>query len=97
MSIFEKNEKKKKEEKGCSFYKYTALCQNNFKNTFLKILGPAIEYSQAIKDVEHILNFHLIFMPPWPQWDLRMCLNFLFNQGLSYEDNNAFTAYIFLL
>lgn len=58
--------KKKKKEKGCLFHKYTAPHLNNSKNTFPKILDPAIEYSQVIKDAEHIPNFQLIFMPPWP-------------------------------
>lgn len=62
-----KNKQKKKKEKGCLFHKYTAPRLKNFKNTFHRILGPAIEYSQVIKDAEHILNFQFIFMPPWPQ------------------------------
>lgn len=69
ISILWKNKpnRKKKNEKGCLFHKYTAPNLNNFKNTFSKILGQAIEYSQVIKDAEHILNFQLIFMPHWPQ------------------------------
>lgn len=52
---------KKKKKKYVYFLNKTH--HSNFKSKFLKILGLATEYSQAIKNVEHIFNFQLIFMP----------------------------------